>query len=64
MKKIRKLKKKKTSQDFLFDKLPEECNVCKKPFDKKDKMMAKTWFVEVFREQEIVLLYCPECYKQ
>ena len=42
----------------------EECLVCKKPYDKKDKEMVKTWFVEVFSSQKRVDLYCPDCHKE
>ena len=27
---------------FQFDKLPDECLTCQKPFDKKSKKMART----------------------
>jgi hypothetical protein len=42
--------------------LPNECLTCKKPYDKKSKEMAMTWFVEVYNEQKRVDLYCPDCY--
>ena len=32
---------------FQFDKLPDECLACLKPFDKKSKEMARTWNVVV-----------------
>jgi len=47
---------------FQFDKLPDECLTCQKPFDKKSKKMARTWSV-VVKEQDTVRLYCPECWK-
>lgn len=40
------------------------CLHCKKSYDKKDKEMVKTWFVEVFNKQKRVDLFCPECYKE
>ena len=46
----------------LFDKLQDQCLVCEKPFDKKSKEHAQTWFVTVREEQGVVNLYCPECW--
>ena len=47
---------------FQFDKLPKTCMTCHKPFDKKSKEHAMTWNVVVREEEEIVRLYCPECW--
>ena len=49
-------------QLMMFDKLSTECAACKKPFDKKSKEHAMTWKVVVREEEEIVRLYCPECW--
>ena len=46
---------------FQFDKLPDECLACLKPFDKKSKTMAQTWNV-VVRDENTVRLYCPDCW--
>ena len=48
----------------LFDKIPENCLTCNKPFDKKDKEMATTWNVVVRKEdkENPVRLYCPTCW--
>jgi len=43
----------------LFGKLPQACDVCQEPFDKKDKDMVFSWNVVV--RQEAVRLFCPEC---
>ena len=43
----------------LLGKLPELCNVCQKPFDKKNKDMVFSW--RVVARQEEVKLFCPEC---
>ena len=48
----------------LFGKLPDECMVCEKPFDKKDKKMVQEWNVVVNQKQEQVRLYCPPCWDQ
>lgn len=47
----------------LFDKLPEQCLSCSKPFDKTDKEMVKSWYVTVKSEAGIVNLYCKECFE-
>ena len=47
---------------FQFDQLPDECLTCRKPYDKKDKEMAKTWSV-VVQDKDTVRLYCPECWE-
>ena len=47
---------------FQFDKLPDECLACLKPFDKKNKEMAQTWHVVVFDERKTIRLTCPPCW--
>lgn len=60
--------KKKTPEDtlseraHLFGKIPEQCDVCQRAFDKTDREMAYAWHV-VVREQ-IVRLFCPDCIAQ
>jgi hypothetical protein len=66
---LMKTKKQKTSTEVdeklgLFDKIPEECLTCLKPFDKKNKQMVMTWSVVVREQQEAVRLYCPTCWKK
>ena len=46
----------------LFGKLEDECLVCNKPFDKKDREMVMSWSVVVREQEEKVNLYCPECW--
>ena len=46
----------------LFGELEDECLVCSKPFDKKDREMVMSWNVVVREKEEIVNLYCPECW--
>jgi len=48
----------------LFSKLPDECLTCEKPFDKTNKDMVMSWSVVVHGDQEIVRLYCPECWSK
>ena len=47
---------------FQFDQLPEECSACVTPFDKQDKVMVESWNVVVREEENIVRLYCPDCW--
>jgi hypothetical protein len=46
----------------LFNQIGDACLVCAKPFDKKDKEMVMSWYVVVRQEEEVVNLYCPECW--
>ncbi len=48
----------------LFGELPDECLTCDKPFDKKDKEMVMSWNVIVHQKEEVVRLYCPECWNK
>ena len=48
----------------LFNKIPESCDACDKPFDKKNKDMVMSWNVVVKSEEEVVRLYCPECWSK
>ena len=48
----------------LFGKLPDECLTCEKPFDKMNKDMVMSWNVVVHGDQEVVRLYCPECWSK
>ena len=74
MKKIRKIntnkrkKERKEKQKALQRNInlmldfPEECYVCEKLFDKKDRKMAQTWNVTIFESKEIIRLTCPGCW--
>ena len=59
--KINKLKNKMAQQASMILNIPDNCKVCNEPFDKKNKMMVMSWFVEVYNEQKRVDLYCPKC---
>ena len=48
----------------LFGDLKDNCLVCDKPFDKKDKEMVMSWYVVIRKEENIVNLYCPECWNR
>ena len=65
----RELQRDKGSQDVqeqvaLFNKLPDHCLTCEKPYDKNNKEMAMTWSVVVHGEEEVVRLYCTECWEK
>ena len=64
-KKLKRAKDKEVKKDLqekigLFNKLGEECLVCEKEFDKKNREMVSSWSVIV--KEETVRLYCPECW--
>jgi len=48
----------------LFGKLPDKCLTCEEPFDKMNKEQVKTWNVVVRQENDIVRLYCPQCWEK
>ena len=48
----------------MFDRLPNECGSCEKPFDKKNKKLVSSWFVVVKEKEQRVNLYCPPCWNQ
>jgi len=67
LRKLKRKKEKKIKKDiqekmFMFNKIGDSCETCEKPFDKKDKKQVSTWNVVVKEEQDIVRLYCPECW--
>lgn len=51
-----------STQMDQFGKLPQKCDACQEPFDKKDKDMIQSWSVVV--KQEVVRLFCPHCIKK
>ena len=51
-------------QVALFNKLPDECLTCNKSYDRNDKEMAMTWSVVIHDAEELVRLYCPECWEK
>jgi len=50
-----------TTKVALFGLLPDKCNACREPFDKKNKEMVTSWSVVVHQEAEKVRLFCPPC---
>ncbi len=65
--KAKKGKKKNKQEDIggimdMFDKIPDRCLTCDKPYDKNDKEMVMTWNVVVRNKEQKVNLYCPDCW--
>ncbi len=62
----KKLKKKPEVEQkmMMFDQLPDQCLSCLKDFDKKDKAMVMSWSVVVREKENIVRLYCPDCWQK
>ena len=60
--KAKKQKKEMKQLLGLFDKLGDECAACEAPYDKTSKEQAMTWKVVVREKEEIVRLYCPDCW--
>ena len=61
------LKKSKKSLDQklgLFDKIPDNCLTCEKKFDKTNKEDVQSFRVVVREKEEVVNLYCDECWKK
>jgi len=56
------IKKQMKSQIMMFDKLGDECAACEKAFDKESKEHVSTWRIVVREKEEVVRLYCPECW--
>ena len=66
-KKLRRNKEKAAKKELqkkvgLFNKLENNCLVCQKDFDKKNKDMVMSWSVVV--KEDKVRLYCPECWER
>jgi hypothetical protein len=59
--KKKKLEQKLATSAALILSMPTSCKECNEPFDKKNKMMVMTWYVEVFNADKRVDLYCPKC---
>jgi hypothetical protein len=59
--KNKNLEKKVAQQASLILNIPDKCKLCSEPFDKRNKMMVISWFVEVYNEQKRVDLFCPKC---
>ncbi len=66
-KKIKRDRTKQAEKDLsqkvnMFDRLPDSCTACSKPFDKLDREMVMSWNVVVKDQDKQVNLYCPPCW--
>jgi len=53
-----------TSTIDLMLTIPDTCSMCQTPFDKTNKEMVTSWFVEVYNSKKKVVLTCPECFNK
>ena len=68
-KKIKRDRTKQAEKDLaqkvnMFDRLPDSCTACSKPFDKLDREMVMSWNVVVKDQDKQVNLYCPPCWEK
>lgn len=61
-KKLKEIQRDLSKKVMMFDKIGDECLACEEPFDKSDIEMVRSWHVIVRKEEDIVNLYCPECF--
>tara|TARA_R100000008_G_scaffold78252_1_gene59144 strand:+ start:230 stop:505 length:276 start_codon:yes stop_codon:yes gene_type:complete len=61
LKRKKEAKKEMASKIESFSRLPNNCLVCEKGYDKKSKEMASKWYV--VQHKENVRLYCPDCWE-
>ena len=63
-KKKRQAQKEMAAKISLFGLLGDQCLVCAKPFDKKNKEQVMSWSVVVKKEENQVNLYCDVCWNK
>lgn len=61
---LSELQVKTSSTMNMFDRLPEKCSVCEKPFNRKNKEQVMTWTVVVRGGEKSVRLFCPDCIEE
>ena len=47
----------------LFERLPDHCLSCDKPYDKNSKEHVTSWSVTVREKEGKINLYCPSCWE-
>lgn len=47
-----------------FSKIPDNCDVCMKDFDKSDREQVFSWMLRVNEESEKYNLFCPDCFEE
>ena len=46
-----------------FSKVPDKCTYCNKDFDKKNREQVFSWMMQIYEEEDVYNLFCPECYQ-
>lgn len=59
---LKQSKKRMQQQMTMFDKIPDACLTCDKPFDKTSKEDAQSFKVVVREKENKVHLYCDQCW--
>lgn len=64
--KEKKVKKAVKEKMGLFNQIPECCDGCEAPFDKRNREQVFSWTVVVRKDKEDnpVRLYCPPCWEE
>jgi len=57
----KKAQKELAQRTAMFMNLPNNCSICNKDFDKKNKEMVQTWHVVVYESKKKITLICPNC---
>ena len=45
-------------------KIPDNCTICDKKFNKQDKEQVFSWMLKVDEKREVYNLFCPPCYER
>ena len=61
-KKTKEAEEKVSEKLGMFDRIPDSCLTCEKPFDKKDKKDVNSFRVVVRESENKVNLYCDTCW--
>jgi hypothetical protein len=60
----KEFKKMLTGRIDLFNKIPNRCMTCEKPFDRTSREDTASFRVVVREEEEVINLYCPDCWNK
>lgn len=45
-------------------KVPDNCTLCEKKFDKSDRDQVFSWMLQVDDKRDVYNLFCPPCYEK
>ena len=62
--KVKKFNKSMKGALTLFNKVPDECLMCEKEFEKTNKEHVSSWSVVVREKEDRINLYCPTCWER